>query len=284
MTSWPVGLSTGCFWNRSILGCLETIRSNGFDMIEVCSSPAHLDYRNLAAAREAAARAEYLGMEVYSFHAPFNPGIDISSASDTRRESSVEEIFRAVEAAAILGVHYFVVHPGPEEAAIPAEKDRARRMENVVHSLARVTDKCRDFGMGCLLENKLPHLLFGSGREIRAILDALGNPLVGVCLDTGHASLANELHHLVESFAPIIRMVHIHDNNGHGDDHFPPGEGRINWRTFFDDIVGIRYGGALILELAGNADPDIVMSAARRGRTFTRRIARRIALAPHTKH
>ena len=38
----------------NILDCLETIRASGFSMIEVVFSPAHLDYKNLSAVREAA--------------------------------------------------------------------------------------------------------------------------------------------------------------------------------------------------------------------------------------
>ena len=44
----------------------------------------------------------------------------------------MEEILVAVEAAAILGVHYFVIHPGPENADIPSREERLIRIENVV--------------------------------------------------------------------------------------------------------------------------------------------------------
>ena len=77
MTNWPIGLSTGCFHQTPISECLETIRGSGFSMIEVVFSPPHLDYKNLAAVREAGQRIEDLGMEVFSFHAPFANDIDI---------------------------------------------------------------------------------------------------------------------------------------------------------------------------------------------------------------
>jgi hypothetical protein len=34
MDVWPVGLSTGSFCQESILGCVKTIKSGGFDLIE----------------------------------------------------------------------------------------------------------------------------------------------------------------------------------------------------------------------------------------------------------
>ena len=47
MTSWPIGLSTGCFYHRNILDCLPLIRESGFSMIEVCSTPEHLNFHDL---------------------------------------------------------------------------------------------------------------------------------------------------------------------------------------------------------------------------------------------
>ena len=68
MNDWPVGLSTGSFYQESIFDCLESIRNSGFSMIEVCSFPAHLDYHDLDTVRRAAQRIVELGLEPYSFH------------------------------------------------------------------------------------------------------------------------------------------------------------------------------------------------------------------------
>ena len=114
MTNWPIGLSTGCFYHRNILECLPLIRESGFSMIEVCSSPEHLDFRDLKSVHRAADGIKHLGMEAYSFHAPFAPDIDIASYDAAQRAKSVAEICKAAEAAALLRVHYFVLHPGPE--------------------------------------------------------------------------------------------------------------------------------------------------------------------------
>ena len=88
MTSWPIGLSTGCFYHRSILDCLPLIRESGFSMIEVCSTPEHLNFHDLKLVDRAAERIRDLGMEAYSFHAPFAPHIDIASSDDGQRSAS----------------------------------------------------------------------------------------------------------------------------------------------------------------------------------------------------
>ena len=280
MTNWPIGLSTGCFYRTPLIDCLETIRGSGFSMIEVVFSPPHLDYRNPQAVQEAAARIDALGLEAYSFHAPFADDIDISSLESGCREHALAEILRAVEAAASLGVHYFVIHPGPENGDIPSREERMLRIENVCSILERVAARCSEVGIQCVLENKLPHLMFGQSADLLWILTCLKGNRVGACLDTGHAHLAGELYPLVHKMAPYLRLLHVHDNKGHGDDHLPPGDGRIDWTALLKELAAVNFTGAFILELAGGGEPDVIMARARRARSYLRQRARRLALAP----
>jgi sugar phosphate isomerase/epimerase len=280
MTNWPIGLSTGCFYRTPLVDCLETIRGSGFSMIEVVFSPPHLDYRNPQAVQEAAARIDALGLEAYSFHAPFADDIDISSLEPACREHALAEILRAVEAAASLGVHYFVIHPGPENGDIPSREERLLRIENVCSVLERVAARCGEVGIQCVLENKLPHLMFGQSADLLWILTCLKGNRIGACLDTGHAHLAGELYPLVYKMAPYLRLLHVHDNKGHGDDHLPPGDGRIDWTALLKELAAVNFTGAFILELAGGGEPDVIMARARRARSYLRQRARRIALAP----
>ena len=280
MTTWPIGLSTGCFYQTPLVDCLETIRGSGFSMIEVVFSPPHLDYKDTGHVQEAAARIDALGLEAYSFHAPFADDIDISSLESARREHALDAILRAVDAAALLGVHYFVIHPGPENSDIPSREERMLRIENVCGILDRVAARCSEAGIQCVLENKLPHLMFGQSADLLWILACLKGNRVGACLDTGHANLAGDLYPLVYKMAPHLRLLHVHDNKGHGDDHLPPGDGRIDWTTLLKELAAVNFAGALILELAGGSSPDVVMARARRARSYLRQRARRIALAP----
>ncbi len=280
MTNWPIGLSTGCFHSTPLVDCLETIRNSGFCMIEVVFSPTHLDYKNRTSVQEAVRAIDALGLEAYSFHAPFADDIDISSPDLARREYALDEILRAVESAALLGVHYFVIHPGPENADIPSREERLLRIENVCAVLDRVAVRCAELGIQCVLENKLPHLLFGQSADLLWILASLEGNRVGACLDTGHAHLAGDLQPLIHKMAPYLRLLHVHDNKGHGDDHLPPGDGRIDWTALLRELAAAHFNGAFILELAGGGDPEQIMARARQGRSFLRKRARRLALAP----
>lgn len=278
MPHWRIGLSTGCFHNQSILDCLPLIRESGFSTIEVCSAPSHLDFHDEAAVIRAADTIYELGMDAYSLHAPFAPNIDISSSDAAQREASVTEICKAAKAAALLHTHYFVLHPGPENPAPTPAEEGLSRMQHVIASINQVARRCRELGVVCVLENKLPHLLFGNTSDILWILDGINGAEVGACLDTGHAFLAGDVHNFIHKLAGHLKMIHAHDNGGTNDDHVPPGEGKIDWRQFLQDLVAIQFRGPFILELAGHVDPAVTMANARRGRSFLRRLARDLAL------
>lgn len=279
MSDWPVGLSTGCFYQKSIFDCLEPVRNSGFSMIEVCSFPAHLDYHDQDAVLRAARQIGELGMESYSFHAPFADHIDITALDPAQRDLALQEILKAAEAAAILEVRYFVIHPGPEHSSHPPCAERFQRMENTASTLNKVAQRCRELGIGCVLENKLPHLLFGSTSDILWILGAMNTVHVGTCLDTGHAYLSGDLYRVMHKLSGHLQLVHANDNSGNYDDHKPPGEGNIDWTRLLTELSQIEFHGGFILELSGNKEPEIVLAEARRARCFLRDISRRLALS-----
>jgi sugar phosphate isomerase/epimerase len=151
-------------------------------------------------------------------------------------------------------------------------------MQHVIDSINQVARRCRELGVFCVLENKLPHLLFGNTSDILWILDGINGAEVGACLDTGHAFLSGDVHNLIHKLAGHLKMIHAHDNGGTNDDHLPPGEGKIDWRQVLQDLIAIQFRGPLILELVGHVDPAVTMANARCGRSFLRRLARDLAL------
>ena len=273
MTDWPVGLSTGCFYRTSIFDCLDQIRHAGFSLIEVCSFPAHLDYHDVDAVKRARQRFEELGIEAYSFHAPFAEHIDITSLDPQQRQRAEEEVRKAATAASVLGVQHFVIHPGPEKGGLPKDQYIAR-MENAASVLESVAAHCRGLGLELTLENMLPHLFSGHVKHLLWILGALSSTDVGICLDTGHAYLSGDLSTVVHKLSGHLRMVHASDNLGKFDDHLPPGEGKIDWLRLIEQLSAAHFDGALILEIAGD-DPN-VLERARRSGQHLRELSRRV--------
>jgi sugar phosphate isomerase/epimerase len=278
MSDWPVGLSTGCFYQTSIFDCLEAVRNSGFGLIEVCSFPAHLDYHDLEAVRAAQHRIDELDLEPYSLHAPFADDIDITSLDEGHRRHARDELIRAADAAGQLGVRYLVIHPGPEKGGFP-EHERFHRMENAAGVLTDVSRACRERDLALVLENMLPHLFSGRVRDLLWILGALETTDVGICLDTGHAHLSGDLRTVAHKLSGHLWMMHATDNHGQRDDHLPPGDGKIDWQRLLSQMARIGFSGAIILEVAGQDDHQAVLDGARRARRHLREISRRLELS-----
>jgi sugar phosphate isomerase/epimerase len=281
MTNWAIGLSTGCFFETPIFDALETIRNGGFSTIEICSYPAHLDVRDEDQVRRAGRMIQDLGLEPFSFHAPFADDIDITALDEGRQKYSLQTILQAARAAAVIEVQHFVIHPGPEEEGRPPAQDHLRRLENAANALTEVARFCSDHGMTLILENMLPHLLFGRTSDLLWIMGAIEAPNVGICLDTGHANLAGDLYTVMHKLSGHLHMIHASDNNGNGDDHLPPGQGGIDWKRFIQRLTGGGFNGGCILEISAKtaSTPDGILKAARQARKHLRDILRRTQTA-----
>jgi len=273
MSDWRCGISTGCFYKTDILEALPMVRDGGFITIEVCSSPSHLDYHNADHVSKAAEMMLSLGMDANSFHAPFAPSIDISSPDPGNRRHAVREVITACDAATMLRASYVVLHPGPEREGKPPPEEWYHRMRYAAESLNEVAAHCRHHGITLLLENMLPHLMFGHVSDLMFLLGAIRETNVGTCLDTGHAFLSKDLRTVVHKLSGHLRMLHVNDNRGDRDEHLSPGEGAIDWISLFRQLRHWNFHGPLILELADSGEPpERIMQRARDARIYLREI------------
>lgn len=269
MSPWTCGISTGCFYQTHFTAALPHIQAAGFSFVEICSFPRHLDYHDPEQIRAGAAAMRMHGIAALSFHAPFADAIDISSLEAETRIAAVRELLIAADAAAALGATFLVLHPGPERAGKPPPQEWLHRMTAAAVSLNEVARHCRDLNLTLLLENMLPHLMFGHTSDILFLLGAIRETNVGTCLDTGHAFLSRDLRTVVHKLSGHLRMLHVNDNLGERDDHLPPGDGAIDWISLVRQLRQWKFQGPLVLELAASSsDPATVMRQAVHARGY----------------
>jgi sugar phosphate isomerase/epimerase len=127
-----------------------------------------------------------------------------------------------------------------------------------------------------VLENMLPHLLFGHINDMMYLLGSIRTCDVGACLDTGHAFLARELATVIHKLSGHLHMVHVNDNRGDRDDHLPPGEGHIDWSWVLQELRRHQFEGTLILELSSRPNEEVpdMLGRARRAREYLENIMR----------
>ncbi len=270
MKPWTIGLSTGCFYRRQIFDVLDAIRESGFEVIEVCSFPHHLDYHNHQEVANAGERIRSLGLRPYSFHAPFADRIDITALDAEARAAAVRELIVATDAAAAMGVENLVLHPGPEREGRPPEDEFVERIRNAADALNTVATRCCRTGVHLVVENMLPHLLFGHINDMLYLLGSISTCDVTACLDTGHAHLARELGTVIHKLSGHLSMVHANDNRGDRDDHLVPGDGHVDWPWVLRELRSHQFQGTLILELSSREGESVtsMLERAVRGRDF----------------
>lgn len=130
--------------------------------------------------------------------------------------------------------------------------------------------RCCELGIQLLLENMLPHLLFGPVRDMMYLLGEIHTCTVGTCLDTGHAHLAGEMGVVIQKLSGHLKMVHVNDNCGDWDAHLALGDGSIDWRWVIRELRQNGFDGTLVLELSAgeHESVDTVLCRAVRARKY----------------
>jgi sugar phosphate isomerase/epimerase len=131
--------------------------------------------------------------------------------------ATFRDILRPMDVYARLGswLHSFFYRV-PEHWDLKEQKERLDRLKWAAETLNRVADRCHGLGIGCVLENKLPHLLFAQTSDLLWILSTMDTVDVGVCLDTGHANVSGDIYSVMHKLGQHLRMIHAHDNHGNG--------------------------------------------------------------------
>ncbi|MDR0445725.1 MAG: sugar phosphate isomerase/epimerase [Oscillospiraceae bacterium] len=192
----------------------------GLEIAEFCTA---MNMDDAFAQWDTKVRTEIDGVARIMFHAPFNElcpaAIDPLVLDVARRRYR-----QAFQLAPQYGARRIVVHSGYVPLVYFKSYFHERSVEFWRERLAELP---RDITL--LLENVMedsPELLAGIVREIN-------DPRFRLCFDIGHANtiISNTpMDEWIDTCAPHIGHVHIHNNYREWDDHNPPGDGIIDMR------------------------------------------------------
>jgi sugar phosphate isomerase/epimerase len=181
------------------------------------------------------------GIRHLTFHAPFSElcpaAIDPLVVDVTRRR-----LRQAYELACSLGISRMVVHSG----FVPVVYDRGWFVERSVLFWKDFVNSIDD-GFQLLLENAFedgPSLTVNIVREV-------ADPRMCLCLDVGHANTKTRnqpVEQWAEEMAPWLAHVHVHNNFGVEDSHYPPAIGSIDMPRLVDRIVELSPRATMTLE------------------------------------
>jgi sugar phosphate isomerase/epimerase len=178
-------------------------------------------------------------------------GHTLDAADVSVRRATLALLQRQVADAACLGATTAYLVPG---------------LDNSATALTRFAEGCAllaDYAAGYMVRLCVEHVPGRALPTAAATLDwleQLGHPRLGLLLDVGHCLISGEdAADVVRRAGERLGYVHLDDNDGMGDLHWPLFTGRLTEQQLADTtkaLQAIDYRGALALELnPSNADP-----------------------------
>jgi sugar phosphate isomerase/epimerase len=248
---------------------LRTFKASGFDSIELFMQRPHFDPRSKReiSALRSDLKAEGLAvisahMPIYRYRLPVKADrkallLSLSSPDPILRSETVAELEAAIRAAGRLGAENLVVHTGIKD--------------NDDAGIARCADSLRgpaglagDLGVSLAVENGTD-----PGATVAALhrlIDLLGSPNVGICIDIGHANLFSAPAADLAAAGDRLLSLHVHDNDGASDQHLVPGGGSVEFPAVRSVLKTSRFSGICTFEV-GPAPGDDPEDPARLART-----------------
>ena len=159
-----------------------------------------------------------------SVHGPF---LDLSPGAKDPRVLALtrERLDRAVEIAVLFGAEHMVCHHNFNEDAHSFYTEEWLEISR--ETWTAVARRAREAGIRLVLENTYER----KPAQMLPLLSSLEPEGVGFCFDLGHANCFGRtpLANWIDTLAPRLAVVHLHDNDGGFDDHLPIGCGVIDF-------------------------------------------------------
>lgn len=187
----------------------------------------------------------------YSVHAPF-ADINIASPSKPMLKAMLKRLKTSIENAYSLDAYMWIFHPGLK-TGVSMFYPCADWLQNLKTTklLLKIS---RDYNLQIAIEN-VPEpypFLIKNVNDFEKFYDEIGED-IGLVLDVGHANINGQMELFLKTFADKIMHVHVHDNDGKGDQHLGVGYGTVNWRNFANLLMKISYDKAVIIESVEHA-------------------------------
>lgn len=236
---------------------IERMKTAGILRGEIHLNGKYFDHTQAGLARTLGRQFREAGIEMGSIHVGFGGEWDLSQTDEARRRRAVDLAQGTFAAARELGASIAVVHSSAEP--IPDE-ERALRLAQARKSLRELTEAARPLGLRLAVETLLRTCLSNTVRELFEIIGDLDPSVVGVCLDSNHANLREDLPDVVRALGNRLLTLHISDNDGLDEKHWLPGKGIIRWPEYIRALAKAEYRGAFVYEIGYGTtnDEDLV--------------------------
>jgi len=230
---------------------IKLVASLGFDAVEIAGTRENLKYEHSALKRMLSEQA--INLACISAGVPFlrdTTHLNLHSSRLVTRKESVNYVFQCIDFASRFEAK--LVYVCSFNLELGQTKVEARKV--FAECLVECVDYAGKLGISLALEH-FPSGLYPSILDTCGLVSEIAG--LGLVFDTGHEVLCRKHIGLPIIDASKILDVHINNNDGISDNHWPPGKGVIrenNFREIVRHLSSIGYDKYLSLELANTGD------------------------------
>lgn len=190
--------------------------------------------------------AKDAGIIINQTHGPWRSPQD---STEEDRAERFEKMSKSLFATSVLGCKYMAIHPIMPYGC-GANPEPERFMELNFEFFTKLTAEAKKYGVIICFENMpFPALTLSSASQIAEFVKMINSDNFKMCLDTGHCAVMKESPaDAVRKFGDIIKILHVHDNDGTRDLHQYPFDGVIDWADFSEALKGLDEDVVLNLE------------------------------------
>jgi len=199
-------------------------------------------------------------LQVYGVHGSTGRLRCWYSANENQRLAGVELVKNRIRLAGRTHCAVVIMH-----ISMGPQLDEARQvfLDQLYRSLDDIKPYATHFGVRIAIENEVDWLQLakikaaGSGGEIHLadnfelisrVLADYEPDYLGLCYDSGHGNIGRDRSDRLVGLSQRLIAVHLHDNNGSGDQHQLPFTGNVNWPEVTRLIATSSHSKTLCLE------------------------------------
>lgn len=256
----PIGVNTWTwvspFTTDKAAGLFTKIREMGFDIVELpVEDPSHVD----AAPIKALLQENRLGATVCG---AFGPNRDLASDDPANIQNSLDYLGKLIAFAQGVGA---TVVAGPMYSAVGKARQvppdvRKAEFDRAVAGIKKAAVIAADHDITLAVEplNRFETDMINTSAQVRALVDAVGHPNVGVHLDTFHMNIEEE--NVYDAILLAGKdLKHVHASESHRG---TPGKGLAAWDDLARGLKAVGYTGPVVIETFTPEVKEIARAAA----------------------
>ncbi len=248
-----LGVTTyGYLYLRTLEGALRAIAAAGYELVEISTTPPHVYTPATGMLERRALRRllQSLSLRCVSVNAA---ELNLISPNPALREVAFKEYEATIELAADLEVNIVVVSPGRLNPLIPAPQEDAIAL--LKRQLERLLPIAKRLGVRLALETS-PFGFMQTGGEVKAVVDDLGERLLGIAYDCANVLAHEDPAKGVRAIADRLLIAHLSDTWKNRFAHTSVGRGEVDFKTYAASLREAGFVGPSIYELVDGEDPD----------------------------